>query len=95
MTDSVKRILRTFVVSFVGIALPGVLGFMHDVTAWANSNGQAAFPDAHNLTYLGVSALSAGMIAALNALLIVGENATGKGLLRDVPPKPAAPEATP
>lgn len=88
MSDSAKRVIRTFLVAFVGIAAPGLLGFMHDVTAWANANGQVAFPDAHNLTYLGISALSAAMIAVVNLLLVSGENFIGKGFLRSVPPKP-------
>lgn len=76
-SDAVKRVARTFVYAFLGILVPGLLGWLGDLTDWARANGQAPLPDAHSLAYLGVAAIGAGFVAVLNALGIVVENATG------------------
>lgn len=86
MSDSFKRVIRTFLIAFLGIFIPGALGFMNDVTSWATNGGQQPFPDMHSVAYLGVSALSAAMIAVLNYVWNLVEDKTGKGLLRDTPP---------
>lgn len=91
--DTINRAIRTFVVAFLGIALPGFLGFLHDVTGWANSNGQAAFPNAHNLSFILVAGLSAGMIAVLNVVVGILEDWTGKSLVG--PRKGASPPPPP
>lgn len=91
--ESVNRAVRTFVFAFAGIALPGFLGFLNDVTAWANDGGQRAFPDAKNLSFLGVSALCAGLVAALNLAVNAIEDSTGKAFLRPVQPKPPKNQA--
>ena len=88
-SDAVRRALRTFVIAFLGIAVPGFLGFLQDVTAWAAGNGQHPFPDAHNLTFLLVSAVSAAMIAVLNLVWVVIEDTSGHAMLRT--PTPPAP----
>jgi hypothetical protein len=80
--DGVMRVLRTFVYAFLGLAIPGLLGWLHDLTEWANSQGQSPFPDAHSLAFIGVAAISAGSIAVINALGIWLENATGRAVLR-------------
>lgn len=87
-SDAVKRVARTFVYAFLGILVPGLLGWLGDLTDWARANGQAPLPDAHSLAYLGVAAIGAGFVAVLNALGIVIENATG------VKPGRAATDAT-
>lgn len=81
-TDAVRRAIRTFVIAFLGIFIPGALGFMNDVTSWATNGGQKPFPDMHSIAYLGVAALSAAMIAVLNLLWNTVEDASGKGMLR-------------
>jgi len=88
-SDAVRRAVRTFLIAFVGIAVPGFLGFLNDVTAWASTNGQRGFPDAHNLSFLLVSAASAGMIAVLNLVWVLIEDKSGHALLRT--PTPPAP----
>lgn len=93
--DNLKRAARTFVIAFLGIAVPGFLGFMKAVTDWASASGQKPFPDAHNLTYLLVSAVSAAMIAVVNVVWVAVEDATGKGLLRTPAPKAVTPPAAP
>lgn len=87
--DAVRRAVRTFLIAFLGIAVPGFLGFLNDVTSWAASNGQKAFPDAHNLTFILVSAASAAMIAILNLVWVAVEDKSGHALLRT--PTPPAP----
>lgn len=87
--ESVRRVVRTFVVSFLGLFIPGLLGFLHAVTDWAATKGQEPFPDASNLTYVAVSALSAASIALVQLIWNATEDAAGKGFLRDVPPTPA------
>jgi DNA-binding transcriptional LysR family regulator len=82
--------VRTFVITFAGLFVPGLLGWLNDLTAWAGSNGQRPFPDAHNLSYLLVSAVAAGAVTVVNALWLIAENASGKGLLR-TPPTPPPP----
>jgi hypothetical protein len=88
-SDAFRRATRTFMFAFLGIAVPGFLGFLNDVTSWASSDGQRAFPDAHNLTFLLVSAASAAMIALLNLVWVAIEDKTGRALLRT--PTPPAP----
>lgn len=80
--DAVRRAVRTFVIAFFGLFIPGALGFLNDVTAWATSGGQRPFPDMHSVAFLGVAALAAGLIAIFNLLWNWIEDMTGKGLLR-------------
>lgn len=80
--EGVRRVLRTFLYAFLGLAVPGVFGWLNDLTAWATSNGQAAFPDARNLGFLAVAAISAGSVALINGLGIWLENSMGRAILR-------------
>lgn len=88
-SDSVRRGARTFLISFLVVLVPGALGWLNALTSWASSEGQTPFPDAHSLAYLGVSAIVAGVIALGNLLWNWVEDATGKGLLRQIPATPA------
>lgn len=81
--DSVRRAARTFIPAFLVLFVPGLLGWLNDVTAWARSEGSTPFPDAHGLAYLAVSATVAGLIALVNFLMNLGEDALGVGILRD------------
>lgn len=80
--DNLKRAARTFLVTFVTLFGSGSLGFLKDVSAWAASNGQRAFPDYHNLSYLAVTALIAALTAAVNIIWVAIEDGLGKGFLR-------------
>lgn len=73
---------RTFLWAFLGIAIPGALGWLNDLTEWARSEGQAPFPDARSLAFLGVAGISAGSIALVNAVAVWLENRAGRGILR-------------
>lgn len=96
-SDSAHRVARTFAITFAAILIPGLLGWLHALTAWAQADGQAPFPDGHTLAYLAVSAIGAAVIAVVNLLWVMIEDATGKGILRTpgttttTAPAPAAP----
>lgn len=93
MSDTLKRVLRTFVISFVALFVPSVLGFLGELTKWASARGQSPFPDLSVLGYAGVIAISAGLIAVLNLVVNLFEDAAGKSLpgflSRPVKPKGA------
>jgi hypothetical protein len=80
---AVARAVRTFLITTLGLFVPGLLGWLHAVTQWAHGQGATPFPDAHGLAYLAVSAITAGFVAALNLVWNLLEDATGKGLLRN------------
>lgn len=86
--DSLRRAIRTFLIATLALFLPGLLGWLNALTEWARGEGSTPFPDAHGLAYLGVSAITAGVIALVNLVVTSIEDAYGKGLLRDVPPAP-------
>lgn len=87
--DAVRRALRTFIITTLALFIPGLLGWLNDLTEWAHGQGSTPFPDAHGLAYLGVSAITAGVVALINLGWNVVEDATGRGLLRNVGPPPA------
>lgn len=80
--EALKRAARTFGYAFLGLMVPGVLGWLHAFTDWAQDGGQAPFPDATSLLYLALSAIGSGCIAVVNLLGIVVEDAAGKPVLR-------------
>ena len=80
---AVARAVRTFLISALTLFIPGLLGWLNAVTKWAADQGATPFPDASALTYLAVSAVGAGAIAAINLVWNLLEDATGKGLLRN------------
>lgn len=86
--DSVRRAIRTFVITTLALFIPGLLGFLNAITEWARGEGSTPFPDARGLAFLGVSALVAGVIAIINLVWNVVEDASGHGFLRETPPNP-------
>jgi len=86
--DSVRRAIRTFVITTLGLWIPGLLGWLNDLTQWARDEGSTPFPDAHGLVYLAVAAITAGVVSLVNLLWNWVEDAAGRGFLRDIPPKP-------
>lgn len=81
-TDSLKRALRVFLKSALALFVPGLLGWLNDLTSWAKGEGATPFPDAHGLAYLGVTAITAGVIALVSLVWDAIENATGVTVLR-------------
>jgi hypothetical protein len=80
--EAVKKATRTFAYAFLAVLVPGLLGWLHALTAWAQAQGQEPFPAATSLGYLAVSAIVAGVISLVNLLGIVVEDATGTRPLR-------------
>lgn len=86
--DSLRRALRTFLITTLALFIPGLLGWLNALTDWARGQGSTPFPDAHGLAYLGVSAITAGVVALVNLAWNAIEDATGKGVLRNPPAPP-------
>lgn len=86
-----RRSVRTFLQAFLALLVPGALGWLNDLTAWARDQGQTPFPDAHSLAYVAVSAITAGVIAVVTGLWTKVEDVAGHGLLRTVNPSPPPP----
>lgn len=85
--DSAFRALRTFIISFFALWIPLLIGFLQELTNWANGHGRTPFPDMSALKYGAVSAACAAVIALINWLWNAIEDGLGKGMLRPVPPK--------
>lgn len=83
--DSIQRAIRTFIITAVALFLPGLFGWLHALTEWARAEGQAPFPDARSLAYLGVVAVVAGVVAVINLIWTTIEDAAGHGFLRQPP----------
>jgi hypothetical protein len=86
--DSIRRAVRTFLITTLALFIPGLLGWLNALTEWARSEGERPFPDGDGLLFLAVSAITAGVVAVVNLIWNVIEDASGRGLLRDVPPAP-------
>lgn len=81
-SESFRRAARTFVITTLALFVPGLLGFLNEVTQWANSQGEAPLPDGSGLAYLGVSAIAGGVVAGINLLWNVVEDKSGHAMLR-------------
>lgn len=84
--SSVKRAVRTFVITTLALFIPGLLGWLNDLTVWAADQGSTPFPDAVGLAYLAVSAITGGVVGVVQLIWNYVEDITGKGFLRDMTP---------
>lgn len=91
LKDALVSFFRVWVITTVGLFLPGLLGWIHEVTEWANAKGAPAFPDPSSLSYLFVAALTAAFPAAIAAIVRLLENGFSIKLL----PRPAGPNDVP
>ena len=66
--DAIRAGLYTALFAFIGLFFPGLVGWLSSVGEWADSEGNAPFPAFSSLGYLAVSALSAAIAGAVNAL---------------------------
>ena len=82
--DSILRAVRTFLITTLALFVPGLLGWLNELTEWARGEGSTPFPDGRGLAFLGVSAIVAGVVAVVNLLWNAIEDATGKSVLRPV-----------
>lgn len=85
--DALISFFRVWVITTVALWIPGLLGWIHEVSEWADQKGAPAFPDPSALGFLFVAALTAAFPAALAAIVRLIENSTGKSIL----PRPAGP----
>lgn len=86
--DVIRRAVRVFLKTSLALIVPGFLGWLNELTQWARGEGQTPFPDGRSLAYLGVVAIVAGVVAVVSMLWDVIEDGLGKGVLREVPPRP-------
>jgi hypothetical protein len=92
LKDAAKSAGLVWLFTTVGLFLPGMLGWINEVTQWASQKGAPPFPDPSNLGYLFVAALTAAFPAAVAGIVRYIENSTGQTLL---PRTAAAPVHTP
>lgn len=79
--DALKSAALVWVFTTIGLFLPGMLGWINEVTQWASQQGAPPFPDPSNLGYLFVAALTAAFPAAVAGLVRAFENLTGTTIL--------------
>lgn len=89
--DALLAALRVWVFTTIGLWIPGLLGWINEVTKWADQKGAPPFPDPSNLGYLFVAALTAAFPAAVAGVVRLVENATGHNVL----PRASGPTPTP
>lgn len=86
--DSAFRALRTFIITFLALFIPSLLGWLNDLLNWANGTGEGnPFPSYDTLEKAAISATAAGLIALVNWVWNAVEDGIGKGMLRPVPPR--------
>jgi hypothetical protein len=87
LKDASKSMLRVWVFTTVGLWIPGLLGWINEVTKWADQKGAPPFPDPSNLGFLFVAALTAAFPAAVAGIVRYVENYSGRSAL----PRAAGP----
>lgn len=91
LKDAAKAAFRVWVFTTIGLWIPGLLGWINDVSSWASQKGAPPFPDPSNLAFLFVAALTAAFPAAVAGVVRWAENASGKTVLpRASGPQPPA-----
>lgn len=91
LLDAGKAALRVWVFTTIGLWIPGLLGWINEVTNWANQKGAPPFPDPSNVAFLFVAALTAAFPAAVAGLWRYVENLSGHSVGRASGPLPPAP----
>lgn len=93
LKDALKSALRVWVFTTIGLWIPGLLGWINEVTNWANQKGAPPFPDPSNVAFLFVAALTAAFPAAVAGIIRYIENASGKTLAGPRAAGPVKPPA--
>jgi hypothetical protein len=92
LKDAAVSFFRVWVITTLGLWIPGLLGWVHEVSEWASQKGAPPFPDPTNLGFLFVAALTAAFPAAIAAIVRLLENGFNVKLLpraagpNDIPP---------
>lgn len=81
LRDAAKSAALVWLFTTVGLWIPGLLGWVNEVSSWAAQKGAPPFPDPSNLGFLFVAALTAAFPAAVAGLVRYFENASGMTLL--------------
>lgn len=81
LKDAAKSAALVWLYTTVGLWIPGLLGWVNEVSSWAEQKGAPPFPDPSNLAFLFVAALTAAFPAAVAGLVRYIENVSGKSLL--------------
>jgi hypothetical protein len=85
--DSAMRALRTFIISFLALFIPALLGWLNDLLNWANGTENQPFPSYDTVTKAAVTAAASAVIALVNWAWNAVEDGLGKGMFRQVPPR--------
>jgi hypothetical protein len=83
-TQDLKYALRSFIFSFLGLFIPGALGWLNDWTQWAPGR---PYPDFAPLAAAAVAAVAGASVATVTLIVRGIEGKTGKAALRPNPPK--------
>ena len=95
LLDAAKSALRVWVFTTLGLWIPGLLGWVNEVSSWASQKGAPAFPDPSNLAFLFVAALTAAFPAAVAGIVRYVENLAGHSLAGPRASGPAPGDAQP
>lgn len=79
--DAAKSALLVWLFTTVGLWIPGLLGWVNEVSSWAAQKGAPPFPDPSNLGFLFVAALTAAFPGAVAGIVRYIENLSGRSLL--------------
>lgn len=93
--DALKSALRVWVFTTLGLWIPGLLGWVNEVSSWAEQKGAPAFPDPSNLAFLFVAALTAAFPSAVAGLVRLVENLAGHSVLPRAAGSPVTPQRLP
>jgi hypothetical protein len=92
LTDALRAAFRVWVIGTFMLFIPGLFGWINEVTQWARAEGTTPFPDARGLGFLFVAAITSAFIAAGAGVLRYVENLSGHTVLpRASGPQPPAP----
>ncbi len=79
--DALIAAFRVWVIVTISLWIPGLFGWIHEVSQWADQKGAPPFPDPSNLAYLFVAALTAAFPGALAGIVRLLEGLAGRSIL--------------
>jgi len=81
--QDIKHVLRVWLFSFLGLFIPGALGWLHEWTQWSPGR---PYPDFAPVAAAAVAAVAGASIAVVTLIVRGIEGKTGHALLRPNPP---------
>lgn len=81
LKDAAKSAALVWLYGTLGLWIPGLFGWINEVTQWASQKGAPPFPDPSNLAFLFVAAITAAFPAAIAGIVRYIENSTGTVIL--------------